>query len=59
MNLSLPPAVHIRGDFFKIQLHRELTHLPLERGNASFILCNDTGLGFLVVQNPPVILRKP
>lgn len=36
-----------------------LTHLPLERGNAGFILGDDAGLGFLVIQLASVKLRQP
>ncbi|WP_207100251.1 hypothetical protein [Paracoccus shandongensis] len=50
---------HPRCFFGKTQLHRELTHLPLERGNASFIFGDDAGLGFLVIQFAPVKLRQP
>lgn len=59
-DLSLPFAVSTLGVFSdKIKLHRQLTYLPLERGDASFILGDDARLCFLVIQFAPIKLRQP
>ncbi|MTE01016.1 hypothetical protein GIY56_11990 [Paracoccus sp. YIM 132242] len=40
--------------FGKIRIHRELTHLPLKRGDPGFMLGDDAFFGFLVIQLAPV-----
>lgn len=48
------------GVFFgKVQLHRELTDLAFQRGDAGLVFGDDAGLGFFTCQLAPAELRQP